>query len=67
MLTNVSLRGRLALACMASAAALFALTTGAPADPPAATAQAFELDHFLCYQAAPSDFEARTVRLRIAW
>ena len=64
MLTNVPLRARLALACMASAAALFALTSGAPADPPVRTAQTFALDHFLCYRAAPSDFKPRTVRLR---
>jgi hypothetical protein len=63
--TYVSLRGRRGLlACAAFATALFALTPGAPADPHASTSQTFRLDHFLCYRAAPSDFEARKVKLR---
>ena len=65
MFTYVSLRGRrLVLVCAAFATALLALTTGAPADPHASTAQTFRLDHFLCYRAAPSDFKARDVKLR---
>jgi hypothetical protein len=62
-------RRRAALACAASAAALIAVTAGQAGDQSAAatraaTAKTFNLDHFECYRAAPSDFKARDVRLR---
>jgi hypothetical protein len=62
--TYVSLRGRrlLLAGIVLAATALIAPTTGAR--PQAGAAQSFRLDHFLCYQASPGQFEPRNVRLR---
>jgi len=56
-------RRRAALACAASAAALTAVAATAAGDRSPAAAQAFDLDHFQCYRAAPGDFKPRDVKL----